>query len=339
MRRNSAIIGFALLFLAACALAQPPVTALRGTTIYRIDATLGRAPLADLLTATLPAIKASGFNAVFIPAVWADFDPKPMATPRAYNQAAFNNAVEALAVIRRYGMQALVGLDYIGVGWGPDLGSVAACDWAVNPATYKAFEQYAGHFLSEMMPYADTLRPFVFTEGAEGCGQTGPDQAVAVAARLRGTLGSLPARLPPLVRAAYSVGYHDYSIINLGWGGGASPIAAPNPFDWLSMAVYNVDSEAEIDRRAMRFRALYPMSPLIVAELGASACAPYSAGSQVANLTMGAKYAVAHGMGFNVWGWLNHNPNECNPGYGGLAITDAGGMPGPAAQALRAMLK
>lgn len=303
-----------------------PITNVHGTTIYRIDATLGRIPLTGILNSTLPTIKNSNFNAVMIPAIWADFDPNPLATPHLYNSIAFNEAKTALAKARSYGMTVLVGLNYIGEGFSPDLGLTPACDWAVNPITYAAFERYVEHWLTEMLPWADILRPFVFTEGSEGCGQSNPSHATLVATRLQGTLGSLPSRLLPLLRSVYQIGYHDNTMITLGWANGISPIASPNTFDWLSMVSYNVETIAELDVRLARWRALYPTTPMIVGELGANGCGVGGEDHQAQLNVMGAKWALKNDLGFNVWGWLNAGSAECtNPVYGGLAITNEDG--------------
>ena len=321
-----------------------PITAVRSTAVYRLDATFGRAPLAALLEQVIPGIKAAGFNAVWIPAVWADFDPSPLALPRTYNQAAFTNARAALDVLRANGMKALVGLDYVGVGWAPNFSPVLspaqACDWSVNTVTYAAFEQYAAEFLTRLIGYSDVVRPLVFTEGAEGCGQADPAHAVAVAARLRSTLGSLPNRMPLPVRMAFSMGYHDYSMITLGWANGASPIATPNPFDWLSSVAYNVATVGELDARQARWRALYPSTPMILGEVGANGCGAGGEARQAVLNTMAAKYALDHGMGFSVWGWLNHGADECtNASYGGLAITNADGTLRQSAVSLKALIQ
>lgn len=309
----------------------------RGVTIYRIDATLGRPVLPGLLASVLPAIKAARFNTVFLPAVWADYDPTPLANPRTYNAAAFASAKQVLGMLRAAHMRALVGLDYVGEGFAPDLGAVQPCDWAVNPVTYAAFEEYVRRFLEEMLPYRDVVMPFVFTEGAEGCGQNVAAAGPAVALRLQGTLGSLPSRLPAALRAAWSIGYHDYSLINLGWGGGVSPIASAQPFDWLSMVAYNVGTEGELAARLGRFRAMYPGVPMMIGELGASGCPPATAAQQAAQDGLGASFARQNGLGFSVWGWMNHGKDECLPGYGGLAITDAAGAPNTAAAAVEAV--
>jgi len=330
--------------LAACNFlpSTPLPKPIQATTVYINGGTLGTASLPDYLRANLPAIKDTGFNAVYLPAVWRDFDPTPL-SGAGYNAAAFANARAALDVVRAAGMRTVVGLNYVGVGYAPDFGAVLpqdkACDWARTPQVYAAFERYAARVMTEFAAYHDMLRLMVFTEGAEGCGLATPEAAAGVAAQLQTTLGSLPTRMPPLQRVLWSWGYHDYSIINLGWGDGASPIATPNPFDWVSMVTYNVSDTAELDRRAARFKALYPTKPLYVGEAGANGCPGASPSQQMVDGNI-VIWAQAKDYGFNIWGWPNAGAAECtNPVYGGYALTNQDGTPNDTARALKELMK
>ena len=111
----------ALAVLVACGLMPTPCQSsmadIHAITVYLFDGTLGRADLDPYLVANLPAIKDAGFNAIYLPAIWADFDPSPMEIPRTYNPTAFRNVRSSLALIRTAGMKALVGLNYVGVGF------------------------------------------------------------------------------------------------------------------------------------------------------------------------------------------------------------------------------
>ena len=350
----AALLAGMLLLLAACGLPQTPQQRLavtHATTVYLLDGTLGKPGLAPYLSTNLPAIKAAGFNAVYIPAVWADFDPSPIVSPRSYNAAGFADAKAALTVIRSAGMRAVTGLNYVGPGFAPDFGAVLpdaqACDWARTPVVYAAFEQYVAEFMSEMAADSDILSLMVFTESAEGCGQATQAAAPTVALQLQKTLGSLPSRMPPLLRFTWNIGYHDYTIVNLGWGNGVGPIAMPNPFDFVSMVAYNVGTTAELDARSARFAALYPGVPLFVGEMGVNGCsAPPGVGEagQATGDAILAQWALAKGHGFSVWGWpasggASDETLECsNPVFGGLAITNADGTPRAAVAAIKAVL-
>jgi hypothetical protein len=102
---------FCVLLVAACNLPEPVRPPLHATTVYIVNGTLGSANLPAYLEANLPAMKRTGFDSVYLPAVWRDFDPMPLTGP--YNSAAFANARTALSVVRKAGMRALVGLSLI----------------------------------------------------------------------------------------------------------------------------------------------------------------------------------------------------------------------------------
>ena len=342
-----------LTLLSACGILTPrqSISTVHATTIYLLDGTLGRAGLAPYLSANLPAIKAAGFNAVYIPAIWADFDPSPLASPRAYSTAAFADAKAALDLLRASKMRTVVGLNYVGPGFAPNFGPVLpdaqACDWARTPPVYAAFEQYAAEFMTQLSSYSDMLSLMVFTESAEGCGLATQAAAPAVALQLQTTLGSLPSRLPPLLRLMWTIGYHDYTIVNLGWGNGVGPIALPSEFDFVSMVAYNVSTTTELDTRAGRFTALYPATPLYVGEMGTNGCATapgVGEAGQATNDALLVQWALAHDHGLNLWGWpaSGGSPDESlecsNPVFGGLAITNADGTPRSAVAAVKALL-
>jgi hypothetical protein len=231
----------------------------------------------------------------------------------------------------------------VGIGYAPEFGSILspdqACNWAVTPEVYATFENYAQQAMTEYAGFSDMLQLMVFTEGAEGCGLATPQAAPAVALQLQKTLGSLPTRISPILRTQWRLGYHDYSIVNLGWGNGFGPIASPNPFDFVSMVAYNVNSTIELDARADRFKALYTTSPLVVGEAGANGC-PGASPPQAAVDSLIVYWAVSRGYGFNIWGWPNAGEAECtNPVYGGYALTKVDGTPNDAAAAIQRILK
>ncbi|MBK8011054.1 MAG: hypothetical protein IPK13_06865 [Deltaproteobacteria bacterium] len=282
------------------------------------------------IESALPAIRRAGFNALWLVSPWTQYNPRPLVAPPEYSPDEFRELRRLLTLLRANGMRALIGLNYLGSGWAPD--GIDACTWITDPVMYAAFETYVARFLQEIREFSDLAYILVFTENAEPCGMANADSAVALAELLRATLGSLPHRLDPALRAEFRIGYHDYSLINLGWAGGDSPIASPMGFDFLSMVAYGLDRlsdteiAAEIDRRAGRFRALYPSTPLIIGESGASACDGNDANqARVARAIV--EHATSHGMGSNIWGWRPGPPGqECvNPVFGGLAVTNQDG--------------
>jgi hypothetical protein len=317
---------------------------IHATTIYIIGNTLGTPGLPLYLSTNISTIKDIGFNAVYLPTLWKNFDPNPLNSPRVYDENAFAQTRAVLDFLRSNGLKVLVGLNYVGPGYAPNFGAVLpdaqACDWARTPAIYAAFEQYVQQFLTELASYNDMLSLMVFTESAEGCGLATEAAAPAVAAQLQTTLGSMPSRLPPALRSQWKIGYHDYSIVNLGWGNGVGPIALPNEFDFVSMVAYNVATTSELDTRASRFSTLYPNSPLIVGESGAAACPPPATNETQTTLDVQTiLWALNRGFGFNLWGWPNAGAAECtNPVYGGLALTDTNGVPNQAANSVKRLL-
>lgn len=292
------------------------------------------------LARALPAIQATGFNTIWLVCPWSTFNPRPLHDPPVYEERAFASLRQVLELLKAHHMDAIIGLDYLGRGWAP--AGIDADEWLREPVMYRAFETYARRFLEEIEPYHRMVYILVFTENSEPRGMADAAHAPAVAALLRTTLGSLPARLPPALRAEYRIGYHDYSLINLGWAQGASPIQSPNPFDFLSMVAYGLEQQsdaaiaAELDRRAARFRALYPRMPLIIGESGASSCHDQDA-NQARVLRAIAAYALQRGSGLNVWGWQPGPPDqECaNPVLNGLAITNQDGSVKQAALVLK----
>ena len=333
-------ISCALLFaIGGCNIIKQPAQPIRATTVYIVNGTLGSASLPGYLAANLPAMRQIGFTAVYLPAVWADFDPSPIGGQ--FNAVAFANAKMALDQISAAGMKAWVGLNYVGVGYAPDFGVLMpkdkACDWARIPEVYASFERYVVEALNQYRLYKDILQFMVFTEGAEGCGLATPEAAPSVALFLQTTLGSLPTRIPPEIRRLWKIGYHDYSIVNLGWGNGVGPIATPNPFDFVSMVAYNTSDPIELDARAGRFKALYS-TPLVVGEAGANGCPGANPPQDVADSQL-VSWALSRGYGFNIWGWPNAGAAECtNPVYGGYALTDQNGVPNAAAVAISKVL-
>lgn len=287
----------------------------------------------------LPAIKDAGFNTVWVTNPWMHYNPKPLANPPVYNDASFAELTRVLQLLKDNGMKAILPLDYLGEGWSPE--GIDACKWSVDPAMYRSFETYVTAFLRRIEPYHDMVYILLFTEGAEPCSLKGDSTAVASA--LQSTLGSLPSRLPANLRSEFTFGYHDYSLINLGESS-SSLFPSPIPYDFLSMVAYGLNKKTndelrqEIDQRANRFRSLYPQTPLIIGEFGASTCTPYDEDNQLRVDQTIISQAIERGYGFNLWGWASppsHDTDCQAPEFGGLGLTNYDGSFRKAINALK----
>lgn len=295
------------------------------------------------LERSLPKIKATGFNTIWIVNPWAEFNPKPLAKPTVYNTARFEHLRKVLGLLRANGMEAILGLNYLGKGWSPE--GIDPGKWITNRTMYDAFEAYITEFLERIQDFHDMVYILLFTEGTEPEGLDPYRDARVHAGYLRKTLGSLPSRLDPKLRAKFRIGYHDYSLINLDWAEGDSPIETADTFDFLSMVFYEwegrTDQEiaAELERRAGFFKALYPETPLIVGELGASIC-EHGLENQARVIAAKISSALNQGYGFNLWHWRPiPDEDKCgNPAFRGLAIRNEDGSDKPAVEAVRSVL-
>jgi len=286
------------------------------------SATYYPSPLsAQELNQWLPEIKATGFNALWLVNSWKDFNPRPLATPPVYNDASFLRLTNSLDLLRQNNMKAILPLNYIG----PAPEGIDACRWTIDLTMYQAFETYVQEFLRRIEPYSDLVYILFFTEGAEPCNLNtyGNSNAKQTASILRPTLGSLPQRLDPQLRSRFKIGYHDYSLINMNWAGGESPIQMPLSYDFLSFATY--DQEAKTDQEITEtlnshldnFKKLYPFTPIIVGEFGALSCnetGQNSRENQARVLKTGVGHLLTQNLGFNIWQWQGryyHNGDTC----------------------------
>ncbi len=296
------------------------------------------------LSTQLPKIKQAGFNTIWLVTPWNELNPKPLNNPPVYNDTNFNVLKQTLNDLRAQNMQAIIGLNYLGSDWSPE--GIDYCNWITNPTQYQAFVNYASEFLKRLDGYEDMVNILVFTENAEPCNLNAYSNAAQIAGYLRSTLGNLPNQLPGALRAKFKIGYHDYNLLNLGWAQGSSPIATPNPFDFVSMVAYDLETKTndeiktEINLRASRFKALYPNTPLMLGEFGARSCSADQDSNQSRVDTAIIQTAQANKYGFNLWGWKPAVADECSKqtsGYG-YAITNSNGSPKPAATAIANLL-
>ena len=296
------------------------------------------------LQGELPRIKQTGFNSVWLVLPWAEMNPKPLSNPPVYNYENFTALRETLEFFRSNGMKVIIGLNYLGNGWSPE--GIDYCNWITKPEQYKAFINYSSEFLRIIKGFSEVANILVFTENAEPCNLNAYSNAIEISKLLKATLGNFPNQLPSDIRSRFKIGYHDYNQINLGWAQGNSPVADPNPFDFMSMVGYDLEEKtdleinSEINLRASRFKALFPDKPLILGEFGARACSQDKDNNQTRVITAIIQRAVTNKYGFNLWGWKKVSTDECSrqlSGYG-LAILDFDNNPKPVAHRVSNLL-
>lgn len=329
----------------------PDPTTIRSVTFYDFAATSSQR--LDHLRQSLPQIKSTGFNTVWLVSPWLHYNPRPMATPPAYDNSEFDILKQTLELLKTNNMQAILGLDYLGQYWAPE--GIDDCEWIREPTQYQAFVTYTTEFLTRIQDYSDMIYILVFSENAVPCSLdphrgADNDKAHQGVQLFQQTLGNIPAQLPAELRNKFSFGYHDFILIDRHWDRGESPIAHPNPFDFVSMVGYKMeDTQMEslpddqiaaiLETRAQRFRTLFPTMPLIVGEFGATACGNKD-DNQARVISAVIQWTKQKGYGFNLWGWKpGPGSEECtNPVFGGLAITNPDGSAKPAVAQIRELL-
>lgn len=283
----------------------------------------------DHLAQDLPKIKGTGFNTIWFVLPWVYFNPQALPTS-IYSDDSFNKLKAILELLKQNNMRAILPLNYL---WSNTSGHPAGIDYCTwisnwsngNKAMFQAFVTYVNEFLTRISDYSDMVYIMVFTEGSEPCGV---QDAKQIAAYLRPTLGNLPNLIRTDLRLKFRIGYHDYSLINLGSAGGESPIKAPISFDFLSMVAYGLDGwsdssiRKEVNTRASRFKSLYSNTPLIIGEFGGKSSNGYTPDNQNTVINAIISYALENRNGFNLWGWQTHI-NDTD----GLGIIDPSGVP------------
>lgn len=278
----------------------------------------------DLFERDLSRIQALGFNAVW--QVFPLFLYVDEAAPELkLNETRMRLFERKLALLRERRMRLLWGLNYFWPTQSPN--GFDPQNWIHDPERITLFDQMVIALLRRAEPYNDVALPFVFVEGTE------PDYSLYLDAEaltayltdLRHALGELPTRLPAELRAKFRMGFHDYSILTLGWGRGASPLPEQHSFDFLSFNFYpkygfdpnpipllteRPDPAAfqslvrrELEARIARFTRLYPNTPLLAGETGFSSCY-FTPGHDATQATAIAALLTAireKNMGFNLW--------------------------------------
>lgn len=291
------------------------------------------------LNSWLAELKQTGFNSLWLVNAWKDFNPRPLANPPVYDDAAFLRLTQTLDLLRQNNMKAILPLNYVG----PAPEGINACRWTVDLPMYQAFETYVNEFLRRIEPYSDMVYILFFTEGSEPC--IPGIGAKQMAALLRPTLGSLPQRLDPQLRSKFKIGYHDYSLINLNWASGESPIQMPLSYDFLSGNAYDFETKTDqeiiggLNSRRDNFKKIYPFTPFIMGEFGAFPCNDSTRENQARVLKTGIQYLLDQNLGFNIWQWqARHyrntdactkntvNPHVIDPNSFGIIYRDSAGQ-------------
>ncbi len=293
---------------------------------------------------SIPAIREAGFNTIWIVSPWVSYDPRPLESPRFYEESRFEHLRQVLALLEENEMKAILGLNYLGKGWSPE--GIDPGRWITDSEMYEAFESYVGEFLRRIEEFNNSVYIVFFTEGTEPEGLDPYADAERHASILRETLGSLPSRLEPRLRRKFSIGFQDYSIVNLGWGNGACPTPLPTPYDFVSMVYYGFEDasdetiRSEFDERIDRFRGVFPGTPLIVGEMGASLC-EHGEENQARVILAKVSHALDWGLGFNLWHWRPiPGEDDCqNAAFMGLAITREDNTTKAVVDELRAILR
>lgn len=279
------------------------------------------------LSAQINSIKETGFNTAWLVFPWMILNPRPLANPPEYNDIEFNAVLRLLDLLKQNQMKAIIGLNYLGNNWSPE--GIDYCTWITDLNSYAAFERYVAEFLARIADYSDITYILLFTENSKPCNLDPVGQAKLHAHYLRHTLGSLPSRLPKNLRDKFKIGYHDYSLVNLDFARGESPILLPNSFDFVSMTLYDQEGKneteisSELKIRADRFRRLFPQLPLMVGETGATSCFDKNSSftNQANTLTSVIFLLLQENLGFNLWGWRDGNCTAAESDNAGLGLT------------------
>lgn len=305
------------------------------------------------LLADLPKIKDTGFNTVWLVYSWAEFDSKPLSNPREYNQAFITELKRTLELLRKNQMEVILPLVYVGPGYAPE--GINPDNWNIDKTSFVAYREYVSRFLTEIQDYRDMSYILFSSENAMHGNHW--NDAVLNARQIRESVGNIPRLLDPQLRAKFRLGFHDYVLINLDWSTcldpetraisnhcGAvseSPIKDPISFDFVMTVGYEMlnnynaaptsfltltDTQIKnnLQKRANRFKVLYPNTPLLAGEYGYRGC-ENGEDSQAKILKIQTEFALDNNYGLNVWSWKAASDECTNVSLGGLAITNPNG--------------
>ncbi len=258
---------------------------------------------------------------------WKMMEPTVLSTP-VYDSNAFANLYKILDLCKANGLEVIMGLNYLGQGWEPS--GITFNTWITDPVQYNAFEAYVKEFLTRISAYSNMVYILFFTEDSQGTLKYWrTEDAKILCARFQPTLGSLPKRLPPNLRLAFRIGYHDNLLINMNSAAGHSPIQSLISFDFLSGVGY-VDNRASnssitnyLATRLSHFTAFYPNTPLTMLGCGASMNPPSGTSGQARVVDYILSYLISKGIGLSLWGWKGFSDNleQSNANRGGALQT------------------
>lgn len=351
---------------------DPELNSIRSVTFF-IENRNSPSQIKEDLTRDLQNIKAHGFNTVLLVSGWSRFNPKPLANPPVYNQAAFDDLKAILALLKSNNMKAILPLNYLEGGAPEGIinlppGSQPRCDFLANEVKFNSFVAYVTEYLTQIQEYSGMVYPMVFSENSEcniaNYDWTNPAKRKELTQLLRSTLGNIPSKLPITLRSKFIFGYYDAAIVrHMVQSGetGDTPIAKPNPFNFLATGGYYVEGEhsdqeivSSVSSAINEFRRSFPTEPLLIFEFGQSTCPQTKKyanlsleENQTRVLTTQVKLFKSLNLGFNIWGWTDTSySGNCpvfagstvvNEGYG-LGLTQANQSFKPALTALQQVL-
>lgn len=299
----------------SCKPIDPQYASIRGTVFFDplFDTVVEDDLASDILSSEIQRIKAAGFNTVWLHQGWGEFETS--ISPATYNQAAFARLKTLLSILQANNMKATIIMDPFIVPQGLNSPfSTTTVPWIEVPSQWQAFIQYSNYFLNQILPYKDSV--YVYDTDADIYGSFWNDPAKAAVIE-QGTLGDWPAQLDPTLRSQFKLGFEDLRLLNEGYAKSlqTSPIANPNPFDWLSFSYYPLANgmpkpadtssyAADLDARFSAFQQLYPLTPAMIVEMGYPSCRGADGeAQQSSSLQAMINYAVSRKRGFQIWSW------------------------------------
>lgn len=332
----------------------PPITkidinGIKSVTYWDNNARLGCSDtLKQDLEAQLPAIKAAGFNAVWLVSWWGCFSTKAFPAP-VYDAQSFARVRDVLALLKAHNLKAVLPFNYIeNIPGGGENGvyvdfcSVLRYKTATDEyAGYHALRDFIQKYLTEIQDYSKDVVIMLHTEGVLCDAYENPP--INTSKLLRNTVGRFPLDIPQELRNKYTIGFHDFVYR---WSEPVAltvetaPTPLPSPYDFYSIAWYEnqhyQEPYTQMTGWFARLREFYGQDLKIFnGELGADYCY-FSASSQASRIVNLVKFAQSSGNGFNVWQWKGHVCGSV--GADGFILNDSQGNLLPSGQELKTLL-
>lgn len=314
------------------------VQSLRSTTVHIHGVGIIQNHL-DIIS-KLDAVKAIGFNAVWLVNAWRDYHPKPIAEPNSFSDTSFQSLLNLLAEIKARDLKAIIPLNYMGDGWYPE---GIDCNIINTPTQWQAFVHFSTEFLKRIAAYNDIVYITTHAESMQPCNADyiGAD-AQKVALAMQATIGDLPAQLPLAIRNAFVFGFHDWGFVPLDWSKGVYPMPASPSYDFVSATLYHQESisdqgiQSSFSDRLARLRAAYPSLPVLWGEYGSSIC-NYTPAEQARVIRTSTEAFLQENIGFNVWGFHLLGSLHCTS-HEDLRLENDDLSLRPSAEAIRALV-